>query len=110
MRSKGNISVRRLSGLCRRGGCHRTVDAVNRSVCRTATAGLFISIRSNLAGALLVNDHARRGLAVVAFAENASAGLVLHCSAFITVMQATEMRNLNDPSDRACGHCLLSPK
>src|SRR5215471_6222084 len=33
------------------------------------------------------------------FAKNESAGIALRCNAFITVMQAAEVRNLDDPSD-----------
>ena len=35
----------------------------------------------------------------LSFAKNASAGIALCCNAFITVMQASEVRNLDDPSD-----------
>ena len=36
---------------------------------------------------------------VLSFAKNAFAGIGLRCNAFITVMQAAEVRNLDDPSD-----------
>ena len=35
----------------------------------------------------------------LSFAKNASAGIALRCSAFATVMQAAEVRNLDDRSD-----------
>ena len=35
----------------------------------------------------------------LSFAKNAAAGIALRCNAFITVMQAAEVRNLDDPSD-----------
>jgi hypothetical protein len=35
----------------------------------------------------------------LSFAKNAFAGIALRCNAFITVMQAAEVRNLDDPSD-----------
>ena len=36
---------------------------------------------------------------ILSFAKNAFAGIALRCNAFITVMQANEVRNLDDPSD-----------
>jgi hypothetical protein len=41
----------------------------------------------------------RARTALKSFAKNASAGIVLRRNAFITVMQAAEVRNLDDPSD-----------
>jgi hypothetical protein len=35
----------------------------------------------------------------LSFAKNAFVGIALRCNAFITVMQAAEARNLDDPSD-----------
>jgi hypothetical protein len=35
-------------------------------------------------------------LARLSFAKNASAGIALRCRAFVTVMQAAEVRNLDD--------------
>jgi CubicO group peptidase (beta-lactamase class C family) len=35
----------------------------------------------------------------LSLAKNASAGIALRCSAFITLMQAAEVRNLDHPSD-----------
>ena len=35
----------------------------------------------------------------LSFAKNAFAGIALRCNAFITVMQAAEVRDLDDPSD-----------
>jgi hypothetical protein len=35
----------------------------------------------------------------LSFAKNASAGIALRYRAFVTVMQAAEVRNLNDRSD-----------
>jgi hypothetical protein len=36
---------------------------------------------------------------MLSFAKNAFAGIALRCNAFITVMQAAKVRNLDDPSD-----------
>ena len=36
---------------------------------------------------------------ILSFAKNASAGIALRCNAFITVMQAAEVRDLNDPAN-----------
>lgn len=33
------------------------------------------------------------------FAKNASAGILLRCNSFITVMHAAELRDLDNPSD-----------
>ena len=41
----------------------------------------------------------RPPLRSLSFAKNASAGIALRRNAFITVMQAAEVRNLDDPSD-----------
>ena len=38
-------------------------------------------------------------MAKVSCATNASAGIALCCRAFVTVMQATEVRNLDDRSE-----------
>jgi hypothetical protein len=35
----------------------------------------------------------------LSFAKNASAGIALRCRAFVAVMQAAEVRNLDDRSD-----------
>jgi hypothetical protein len=35
----------------------------------------------------------------LSFGKNASAGIALRCRAFVTVMQAAEMPNLDDRSD-----------
>jgi hypothetical protein len=35
----------------------------------------------------------------LSFAKNASAGIALRCRAFVTVMQAAKVRNLDDRSD-----------
>jgi hypothetical protein len=35
----------------------------------------------------------------LSFAKNASAGIALRCRAFVTVMQAAEVRNPDDRSD-----------
>jgi uncharacterized membrane-anchored protein YitT (DUF2179 family) len=38
-------------------------------------------------------------IAILSFAKNASAGIVLRCRAFVTVVQAAKVRNLDDRSD-----------
>jgi hypothetical protein len=38
-------------------------------------------------------------LARLSFAKNASAGIALRCRTFVTVMQAGEVRNVDDRSD-----------
>jgi len=37
--------------------------------------------------------------AVLSFAKNTSAAISLRCNAFMTVMQAPELRELDDPAD-----------
>ena len=44
-------------------------------------------------------DGAMRVRKTLSFAKNAFVGIALRCNAFITVMQAAEVRNLGDPSD-----------
>jgi hypothetical protein len=47
-----------------------------------------------------VGNHAKGIIACdLSFAKNASAGIASRCNAFITVMQAAKVRNLDDPSD-----------
>ena len=41
----------------------------------------------------------RRPTQYLSFAKNASAGIALRCRTFVTVMQAAEVRNLDDGSD-----------
>ena len=42
----------------------------------------------------------------LSFAKNASAGIALRCRAFVTVMQPTEVRNLDDLSDTGDLPCM----
>src|SRR5262245_33298693 len=63
---------------------------------------LILNRSRKRAPGLRVSDRMIAGLCtllMLSFAKNASAGIALRCSAFITVMQAAEVRDLDDPSD-----------
>ena len=44
-------------------------------------------------------DAYRKTRVTLSLAKNASAGIALRCRAFVAVMQAAEVRNLDDRSD-----------